>query len=100
VTAAVDGALLCVRALEPPSGAEQRLVELLEQANVTVLGSVLSDVPASVLESYQNYQRYYPAVQNGHAALESGENGNGHGAGGAGGWMRPGGAANGNGKQA
>jgi capsular exopolysaccharide synthesis family protein len=57
---AVDAAYLCVRALETPSGAEQRLVELLEEANVTVLGSVLNDVPASVLDSYQNYLRYYP----------------------------------------
>jgi capsular exopolysaccharide synthesis family protein len=62
---AVDAALLCVRALETTSSAEQRLVELLEQRDVTVLGSVLSDVPASVLESYQNYQRYYPATPNG-----------------------------------
>lgn len=62
---AVDAALLCVRALEPTSGAEQRLVEMLEQANVTVLGSVLSDVPASVLDSYVNYQRYYPSQQSG-----------------------------------
>jgi len=71
---AVDAALLCVRALEQPSGAEQKLVELLEQSDVTVLGSVLNDVPASVLESYQNYQRYYPPA---------GGNGNGHGHGGA-----------------
>ncbi len=69
LTPAVDGALLCVRALEPPSGAEQRLVELLEAADVTVLGSVLNDVPASVLESYQNYQRYYPPAPNGHNAV-------------------------------
>ncbi|HWP57281.1 MAG TPA: hypothetical protein VNL14_05300 [Candidatus Acidoferrales bacterium] len=56
----VDGAFLCVRALEPPSGAEQRLLEALEQCGTTVLGSVFSGVPASVLESYQNYVRYYP----------------------------------------
>jgi Mrp family chromosome partitioning ATPase len=57
---AVDAAFLCVRALEQTSGAERRLVELLEQANVAVLGSVLSDVPASVLDSYENYLTYYP----------------------------------------
>jgi len=62
LTPAVDAAFLCVRALEQASGAEQRLVQWLEQAGVTVLGSVLSDVPASVLESYQNYQRYYPTT--------------------------------------
>lgn len=58
----VDAAYLCVRALEPTSGSEQRLIAHLEKAGVLVLGSVLNDIPASVLESYQNYQRYYPAV--------------------------------------
>src|SRR5579884_249156 len=60
----VDAAFLCVRALEPPTGAERRLVELLEQANVPVLGSVLTDVPASVLEGYNNYQHYYAPTVN------------------------------------
>lgn len=55
----VDAAFLCVRALEPLTGAEQRVVELLEQNNVTVLGSVLNDVPASVVEGFHNYQHYY-----------------------------------------
>lgn len=58
----VDAAYLCVRALEPTSGSEERLISMLEKAGVLVLGSVLNDIPASVLESYQNYQRYYPAV--------------------------------------
>lgn len=57
---AVDAAVLCVRALEAPSGAERKLVQALEEANVRVLGSVLSDVPAASLESYENYQHYYP----------------------------------------
>jgi capsular exopolysaccharide synthesis family protein len=57
----VDAAFLCVRALEPLTGAEQRVVELLEQSNVTVLGSVLSDVPTAVVEGYHNYQHYYGA---------------------------------------
>ncbi len=48
----VDAAFLCVRAQEPLTGAEQRLVELLERANVTVLGCVLNDVPASVDMGY------------------------------------------------
>ncbi len=61
---AVDAAFLCVRALEAPSGAEQRLTEMLEDANVVVLGSVLSNVPATILESYHNYQRYYPNQPN------------------------------------
>ncbi len=55
----VDAAFLCVRALEPLSGSEQRLVELLEEANVTVLGSVINHVPTAVLEGYTNYQHYY-----------------------------------------
>lgn len=59
---AVDAAFLCVRALEPPSGAEQQLVDMLKQADVQVLGAVLNDVPASVLESFQNYQKYYPTT--------------------------------------
>lgn len=59
---AVDAAFLCVRALEPPSGAEQQLVDMLKQADVQVLGAVLNDVPATVLESFQNYQKYYPTT--------------------------------------
>jgi capsular exopolysaccharide synthesis family protein len=55
----VDAAFLCVRAQEPLTGAEQRLIELLEQANVPVLGSVLNDVPVSILEGYRNYRHYY-----------------------------------------
>jgi capsular exopolysaccharide synthesis family protein len=75
----VDAAYLCVRALEAPSGSEQRLISLLEQSGVTVLGSVLNDIPATVLESYQNYQRYYPAVPASLAASSSlaADNGNG-----------------------
>lgn len=61
----VDAAFLCVRALEQPTGAEQRLIELIEQANVRVLGSVLSDVPTSVVEGYDNYQHYYAPALNG-----------------------------------
>lgn len=59
---AVDAAFLCVRALESPSGAEQQLVELLQQSDVVVLGAVLNDVPAQVLDSFQNYQKYYPTT--------------------------------------
>lgn len=55
----VDAAFLCVRALEPLTGAEQRMVEQLQQANVSILGSVLTDVPPSVVEGYRNYQHYY-----------------------------------------
>jgi capsular exopolysaccharide synthesis family protein len=56
----VDAALLCVRALEPLSGMEEQLVEWLKEENVTLLGSILTDVPASLLDNYKNYQYYYP----------------------------------------
>lgn len=59
----VDAAFLVVRADEPLTGAERRLVELLEQNDVKVLGSVLSGVPVSVVEGYHNYQHYYGAGQ-------------------------------------
>ncbi len=55
----VDAAFLCVRALEPLTGGEQRLIKLLQDANVKVLGSVVSHVPTSVVEGYHNYQHYY-----------------------------------------
>lgn len=61
----IDAAYLSVRALEPLSGAERRLVELLEQADVTVLGSVLNDVPAAVVEGYPNYRHYYAPLAGG-----------------------------------
>lgn len=56
----VDASFLCVRALEAPSGAEQQLIELIKQANVALLGSVLCDVPVSLVAAYGNYQSYYP----------------------------------------
>ena len=55
----VDGAILCVRAFESLTGTEERLIELLEGASVTVLGSVLNDVPPSLLDGYANYRHYY-----------------------------------------
>ena len=48
-----DAALLSVRALEPLTGEEARLVERFEQAGTPVMGSVLSHVPLSLLESYR-----------------------------------------------
>jgi capsular exopolysaccharide synthesis family protein len=69
----VDAAFLCVRALEPVTGAEDRLVKLLQDADVPVLGCVLNDVPAAVVQGYHNYQHYYyPGANAGIAgALES-----------------------------
>jgi capsular exopolysaccharide synthesis family protein len=58
----IDGAFLCVRALEQLTGAEQRMIEQIEQANVQLLGSVLTDVPAAVVEGYRNYQHDYQPV--------------------------------------
>ena len=55
----VDAAYLCVRAFEPLSGGEKRVVEFLEGANIPLLGSILTDVPATVIEGYHNYQHYY-----------------------------------------
>lgn len=55
----VDGAILCVRALETPTGAEQRLVDLIRESDVHVLGAVLSDVPLAMVAGYDNYQHYY-----------------------------------------
>jgi succinoglycan biosynthesis transport protein ExoP len=62
----VDAAYLCVRALEPLTGAEHRLVKLAEDANVPVLGCVLNDVPSSVVEGFDNYQHYYKPASNAH----------------------------------
>lgn len=73
IASIVDGAILCVRAQQPLTGTEERLVEMLEEANVTVLGSVLNDVPASVLEGYTNYQDHYePQIAASSAAGKSG----------------------------
>jgi len=58
----VDAAYLCVRALESPTGAEERLCALLREENVEIIGAVLNDVPASVLDSYQHYNNYYPTI--------------------------------------
>lgn len=60
LTPVADGAFLCVRALETPSGAEERLIEALNEANVVNLGVVLTDVPEEMLDSTPNYQHYYP----------------------------------------
>lgn len=62
----VDAAFLCVRALEPVTGAEERIVKLLNQSEVPVIGCVLNDVPAAVVEGYHNYLHYYrPSANNG-----------------------------------
>jgi capsular exopolysaccharide synthesis family protein len=74
----VDGAFLCVRALQQLTGAEQRLVGLLEQSNVQILGSVLTDLPPAVLEGYDNYRHYYgPALQAARGSSGTGMDGNG-----------------------
>jgi capsular exopolysaccharide synthesis family protein len=92
----VDSAILCVRAQEALTGTEERLIQLLEEANVRVIGSVLHDVPVNQMEGYQNYQLYYRPIEGptnvgmieppksalpGPAGVGSGRNGsdNGHG---------------------
>ncbi len=52
LSSVVEAALLCVRAQEPPTGAEGRLIRMFEQQNVRVLGCVIKDAPQSLLESY------------------------------------------------
>jgi capsular exopolysaccharide synthesis family protein len=59
----VDAAILCVRALEPLTGAENRLIDLLEKNDVSVLGSVLCGVPSNVVEGLQSYQDYINELQ-------------------------------------
>ncbi|MFN3649687.1 MAG: GumC family protein [Armatimonadota bacterium] len=60
VAPVVDAAVICLRALEAPSGSEARLIEFLEQCGVTVLGTVVENVPAGALES-RCVTRHYPA---------------------------------------
>jgi polysaccharide biosynthesis transport protein len=55
----VDAAFLCARALQPAGSAEVKLINLLQDADVPVLGYVLNDVPAAVVEGYHTYQHYY-----------------------------------------
>lgn len=55
----VDAAILCVRALEPLTGMEERLISLLEHVNVRVIGSVLHDVPVESVEGFNNYTAHY-----------------------------------------
>ena len=60
----VDAAFLCVRAQETPTGAEERLIGLMNQANVNVIGAVLSHVQVSAVAGYENYQQHYaPATR-------------------------------------
>lgn len=58
----VDAAYLCVRALEAPTGEEQRMIELVNRSNVKVLGAVLSDVPITMMAGYENYIQHYAPV--------------------------------------
>jgi len=58
----VDAAYLCVRALETPTGEEQRMIELVGRSNVKVLGAVLSDVPIAMMAGYESYIQHYAPV--------------------------------------
>jgi capsular exopolysaccharide synthesis family protein len=69
----IDGAFLCVRALETPTGVEKQLLDLINESNVTVLGGVLTDVPVSMVAGYENYQHYYaPGLTSGQNGIPSG----------------------------
>ena len=68
----VDAAYLCIRAFEPLSGGENRVLELMEVAKISLLGSILTDVPASVIEGYHNYQHYYAPTADGGVRNQSG----------------------------
>jgi capsular exopolysaccharide synthesis family protein len=61
MAAVVDGAFLCVRAFQPLTGSEERILDLLKEANVTMMGGIMTDVPASVIRGFDNYQHYYAA---------------------------------------
>ncbi len=58
LTPVVDGAFLCVRAGETPTGMEERLIQTLEAAHVIPLGVVLNDVPETELRTAERYQYY------------------------------------------
>lgn len=58
IASQMDGAILVVRAQQPPTGVEQQLKQWLDQAAIPVLGVVLNDMPAESLESFR-YHRYY-----------------------------------------
>lgn len=47
-----DAALLCVKVLDPLTGAEHRLGEMFSILNMQILGSVLIDAPQTLIDSY------------------------------------------------
>ncbi|HLJ57947.1 MAG TPA: hypothetical protein VKT77_23110 [Chthonomonadaceae bacterium] len=70
----VDATLLCVRAAEPLTGAEQRLGEMFALSEGTILGSVLMDAPLSLAGTYERDLRDVVHVpEPAGPALESGE---------------------------
>ncbi len=68
-----NAALLCVRAVDPLTGAENRLGEMFALSDVHLLGSVLMDAPPDLIGSYERDLRdtaHAPVVPI--AALEAG----------------------------
>ena len=47
----MDASLLCVRAADPLTGAEQRLGEMFALSDAQIIGSVLTDAPPNVANS-------------------------------------------------
>lgn len=56
----VDAALLCVRAVEPLTGAEHRLGEMFVLSDVQIMGSVLMDAPPGLIGSCERELRDMP----------------------------------------
>ncbi|MGC8832593.1 MAG: GumC family protein [Armatimonadota bacterium] len=59
VAALVDGAIFVVRAHQAPAGSELQIKNLLNKANLKILGVVLNDVPPVGVDSYRYHSHYY-----------------------------------------
>ena len=57
-----DGVILVVRAQQVPRGAELQVRNLLNKADVNILGVVLNDVQPEMVDSYYYHSHYYPDV--------------------------------------
>lgn len=59
VASLVDGAIFVVRAHQAPAGSELQIKNLLNKANLRILGVVLNDVPPVGVDSYRYHSHYY-----------------------------------------
>ncbi len=69
----VDGAFLCVRAFQLLTGSEERILDLVKAADVTMMGGIMTDVPASVIQGFQNYQHYYASASDDSINMDDGQ---------------------------